>query len=256
MLRKHSSTVFKRTALALALVLSMSAGLANAAEVAVAVAANFTATAKQIATAFEATSDHTVVLSFGSTGKLYTQIAHGAPFDVFLAADQARPQKAIDEGLAVADSRFTYASGKLVLYSTDPELVDTDSSVLRSARFERLAIANPATAPYGSAAIEVLKALGVHDSVIDRIVRGDNIAQTYQFVMTKNAQLGFVALSQVIDTSDGSRWIVPESMYTPIRQDAVLLNRGANNPAARAFMAFLQGDKARDIIRAFGYGVN
>ncbi len=253
MRRKHSSTVFKRTAFTLAL--SLSAGLAKAAGVSVAVAANFTATAKQIATDFEATSDHTVVLSFGSTGKLYTQIAHGAPFDVFLAADRTRPQKAIDEGLAVADSRFTYASGKLVLYSTDADLVDDEGRVLGTTRFARLAIANPATAPYGTAAVEVLQALGAHDSVADRIVRGDNIAQTLQFVMTKNAQLGFVALSQVINTSGGSRWIVPESMYTPIRQDAVLLKRGADNVAARAFIDFLKGDKARRIIRAFGYGL-
>lgn len=254
MLRKRAAPVAKRALLAFAI--CMNAGVANAAEVTVAVAANFTATAKQIAAAFETDSEHTAVLSFGSTGKLYTQIAHGAPYDVFLAADQARPQKAEDTGLAVAASRFTYASGKLVLYSTEAALVDSQGKVLRSTRFARLAIANPATAPYGSAAIEVLQALGVHDSVRDRLVRGDNIAQTLQFVMTKNAQVGFVALSQVIDTSEGSRWIVPEALYTPIRQDAVLLTRGANNPAARAFMDFLKSEKARDIIRAFGYGIS
>ncbi len=254
----------------------MNAGVANTAEVTVAVAANFTATAKRIAAAFAAGSEHVAVLSFGSTGKLYAQIAHGAPYDVFLAADQARPQKAIDEGLAVADSRYTYASGKLVLYSTDAALVDDEGNVLHSTRFARLAIANPDTAPYGSAAIEVLQALGVHDKVADRLVRGDNIAQTLQFVMTKNAravygeninqtlqfvatknaQLGFVALAQIIETRGGSRWIVPEGLYTPVRQDAVLLARGASNPAARAFMEFLKSETARDIIRAFGYGIS
>ena len=234
----------------------MNAGVANTAEVTVAVAANFTATAKRIAAAFAAGSEHVAVLSFGSTGKLYAQIAHGAPYDVFLAADQARPQKAIDEGLAVAASRYTYASGKLVLYSTDAALVDDEGNVLHSTRFARLAIANPDTAPYGSAAIEVLQALGVHDKVADRLVRGDNIAQTLQFVVTKNAQLGFVALAQIIETRGGSRWIVPEGLYTPVRQDAVLLARGASNPAARAFMEFLMSETARDIIRAFGYGIS
>ena len=234
----------------------MNAGVANTAEVTVAVAANFTATAKRIAAAFAAGSEHVAVLSFGSTGKLYAQIAHGAPYDVFLAADQARPQKAIDEGLAVAASRYTYASGKLVLYSTDAALVDDEGNVLHSTRFARLAIANPDTAPYGSAAIEVLQALGVHDSVAARLVRGDNIAQTLQFVVTKNAQLGFVALAQIIETRGGSRWIVPEGLYTPVRQDAVLLARGASNPAARAFMEFLKSETARDIIRAFGYGIS
>ena len=200
-LREHlAAASFKHATVAMAL--SLSAGCACAAEVTVAVAANFTATAKQIAAAFAAGGEHTAVLSFGSTGKLYTQIAHGAPYDVFLAADQARPKKAVDEGLALIASRFTYASGKLVLYSSDATLVDDQGEVLRSTRFARLAIANPATAPYGSAAIEVLQALGVHDGVADRLVRGDNIAQTLQFVMTKNAQLGFVALAQVIDTPE------------------------------------------------------
>lgn len=254
MLRKRAAPVAKHAVFALAI--CMNAGVANTAEVTVAVAANFTATAKRIAAAFAAGSEHVAVLSFGSTGKLYTQIAHGAPYDVFLAADQARPQKAIDEGLAVADSRYTYASGKLVLYSTDAALVDDEGNVLHSTRFARLAIANPDTAPYGSAAIEVLQALGVHDKVADRLVRGDNIAQTLQFVATKNAQLGFVALAQIIETRGGSRWIVPEGLYTPVRQDAVLLARGASNPAARAFMEFLKSETARDIIRAFGYGIS
>ena len=254
MLRKRAAPVAKHAVFALAI--CMNAGVANTAEVTVAVAANFTATAKRIAAAFAAGSEHVAVLSFGSTGKLYAQIAHGAPYDVLLAADQARPQKAIDEGLAVAASRYTYASGKLVLYSTDAALVDDEGNVLHSTRFARLAIANPDTAPYGSAAIEVLQALGVHDKVADRLVRGDNIAQTLQFVVTKNAQLGFVALAQIIETRGGSRWIVPEGLYTPVRQDAVLLARGASNPAARAFMEFLKSETARDIIRAFGYGIS
>ena len=254
MLHKRAAPVAKHAVFALAI--CMNAGVANTAEVTVAVAANVTATAKRIAAAFAAGSEHVAVLSFGSTGKLYAQIAHGAPYDVFLAADQARPQKAIDEGLAVAASRYTYASGKLVLYSTDAALVDDEGNVLHSTRFARLAIANPDTAPYGSAAIEVLQALGVHDKVADRLVRGDNIAQTLQFVATKNAQLGFVALAQIIETRGGSRWIVPEGLYTPVRQDAVLLTRGASNPAAGAFMEFLKSETARDIIRAFGYGIS
>ena len=240
----------------LGLTISLHAGVASAGEVVVAVAANFTAAAKQIATAFESGGEHTAVLSFGSTGKLYAQIVHGAPFDVFLAADQARPKKAVDEGRAARETLFTYAIGKIVLYSTDANLVDAQGRVLGTDRFARLAIANPTTAPYGSAAVQVLEALGVSTRVADRLVRGDNIVQTYQFVLTKNAQLGFVALAQVIDTPGGSRWIVPESMYTPIRQDAVLLSHGANNAAARAFMDFLHGDTARAIIRAFGYGVS
>ena len=245
------------------LVLSILAALtlfsapAQAGETHVAVAANFTATAKDIAAEFEKKTGNTAILSFGSTGKLYTQIANGAPFQIFLAADDVRPAKAEDEGLAVAGSRFTYAMGKLVLYSTDKTLVDRDGAVLaRPDAFAKLAIANPNTAPYGSAAVEVMKAKAVYDAVADRLVQGDSIAQTFQFVETGNAALGFVALSQVIASKQGSRWIVPQDLYTPIRQDAVLLKTGEQNEAAKAFLDFLKGPEAKKIIQSYGYGLD
>nr|WP_321525115.1 molybdate ABC transporter substrate-binding protein [uncultured Cohaesibacter sp.] len=239
------------------LALSLTVGAAaQAAETKVAVAANFTAAAKEIATAFEAETGHTAVLSFGSTGKIYTQIANGAPFSLFLAADQARPIKAEKEGLAVADTRFTYAQGKIVLYSTDPALVDSEGAVLQSPdKFDKLAIANPKTAPYGAAAMETLANLKVPSAVMDALVQGDSISQTHQFVASGNAQLGFVALSQVVDSKEGSQWVVPSDLYTPIKQDVVLLKTGADDEAAKAFLAFLKGDTAKAIILKFGYGV-
>nr|WP_319485723.1 molybdate ABC transporter substrate-binding protein [uncultured Cohaesibacter sp.] len=239
------------------LALSLTVGAsAQAAETKVAVAANFTAAAKQIAAAFEAETGHTAVLSFGSTGKIYTQIANGAPFSLFLAADQARPIKAEKEGLAVADTRFTYAQGKIVLYSTDPALVDSEGDVLQSPdKFNKLAIANPKTAPYGTAAMEALANLKVPSAVMDALVQGDSISQTHQFVASGNAQLGFVALSQVVDNKEGSQWVVPSSLYTPIKQDVVLLKTGADDEAAKAFLAFLKSDTAKAIILKFGYGV-
>ena len=229
------------------------AGIAG--ETKVAVAANFTATVKQIAARFELKTGHKAVLIFGSTGKLYAQIYNAAPFDVFLAADSKRPQRAESEGLAVSGTRFTYATGKIVLYSTNPTLINGTSEVLLSKQYNKLAIGNPKTAPYGLAAMEVLKKLGIHDKVKSKIVRGDNIAQTHQFVMTGNAQLGFVARSQVINDKSGSRWQVPDNLYSPIRQDAVLLKHGADNAAAQAFLAFLKGDIAHDIIKQYGYGL-
>ncbi|MGE5767491.1 MAG: molybdate ABC transporter substrate-binding protein [Bacteroidota bacterium] len=222
-------------------------------EVNVAVAANFTEAAKEIAVLFEQATGHKAVYSFGSTGQLYTQITQGAPFEVFLAADQERPQKAIDEGLAVPGSRFTYATGRLVLFSTDAGLV-TGETTLRDASFTRIAIANPATAPYGAAAVEVMQALGVYDAVSGRIVQGNNIAQTYQFVDTGNAELGFVALSQVAGSDAGSRWVVPETLHRVIAQDAVLLNEGAESDAARSFVTFLKGAEARAVKEKYGYG--
>ncbi|WP_321340956.1 molybdate ABC transporter substrate-binding protein [uncultured Cohaesibacter sp.] len=249
---------FKNLLSVSALTLSL-VGLAapsHAADTKVAVAANFTAAAKEIATAFAAETEHTATLSFGSTGKLYTQIANGAPFSVFLAADQARPIKAEKEGLAVPDSRFTYAQGKIVLYSTDPDLVDSEGAVLKSPdKFHKLAIANPKTAPYGAAAMQALDKLNVPSAVMDALVRGDSISQTHQFVASGNAQLGFVALSQVVNDKAGSQWIVPADLYAPIKQDAVLLKTGAEDEAAKAFLAFLKGDTAKDIILKFGYGV-
>nr|WP_319388551.1 molybdate ABC transporter substrate-binding protein [uncultured Cohaesibacter sp.] len=251
---KHSNHILLSASI---LALSLTVGAAaQAAETKVAVAANFTAAAKEIATAFEAETGHTAVLSFGSTGKIYTQIANGAPFSLFLAADQARPIKAEKEGLAVADTRFTYAQGKIVLYSTDPALVDSEGAVLQSPdKFDKLAIANPKTAPYGAAAMETLTNLKVPSAVMDALVQGDSISQTHQFVASGNAQLGFVALSQVVDSKEGSQWVVPSDLYTPIKQDVVLLKTGADDEAAKAFLAFLKGDKAKAIILKFGYGV-
>lgn len=242
-----------RAGILLALLAILRPAPAQAGEVHVAVAANFTAAAKEIAGLFDAATGDRTILSFGSTGQLYTQISQAAPFEVFLAADRDRPRKAVEEGLAVQGSQVTYATGRIVLFSTDPALV-TGEATLRDGRFTRLAIANPATAPYGAAAIETLQALGVLDAVRDRLVQGTNIAQAYQFVSTGNAELGFVALSQVADHDRGSRWIVPVRMYAPIAQDAVLLQRGAGNPAAVAFMAFLQGPEARAVKQKYGYG--
>ncbi len=224
-----------------------------AGEVRVAVAANFTQAAKEIGAAFTEETGYQAVFSFGSTGQLFTQIGLDAPFEIFLAADAARPQKAIEDGLALAGSRFTYAKGRLVLFSADRGLVDGAATLERDG-FHKIALANPVTAPYGDAAVQVLKALGVHDTLKGKFVLGNNIAQTFQFIDTGNAELGFVALSQVMDRTDGSRWIVPERYYAPIAQDAVLLKRGANNAAARAFMRFLRGAGAQAIRDRYGYG--
>jgi len=237
--------------LALAL---LAAGPARAGETLVAVAANFTATAQEIGAAFAEATDHEAVFSFGSTGKLYAQIAHGAPFQVFLAADAARPEKAEAEGLGVPGTRFTYAVGRLALYSADRARVDLGGAVLSRGDFDRIAIANPQTAPYGAAAIEAMTALGVLDALAPRIVQGDSITQTFQFVMTGNAQLGFVALSQVAGHDRGSRWTIPNDLHAPIRQDAILLRPGEDSAAARAFLDFLKGPEAAAIMTRYGYG--
>jgi molybdate transport system substrate-binding protein len=250
----HYRQFLSRALLLAALVLSSAGSLAE--QTLVAVASNFTAPAREIAAAFNAQTGHEATLSFGSTGKLYTQIAHGAPYDVFLAADSERPQKAEANGLAVTGSRFTYASGRLVLYSSDAELINNDWQVLAEGSFNKLAIANAKIAPYGKAAIETLKHLGVYETVSGKLVQGENIAQTYQFIATGNAQLGFVAISQVIDNTSGSRWIVPPSLYTPVNQDAVLLARAKTNPAAIDFLKFLQVREARAIISKYGYLLN
>ena len=240
----------------LAILLALAPLTAQAGETTVAVAANFTAAAKELATLFTEKTGHTTKISFGSTGALYNQIANGAPFEVFLAADSKRPEKAEAEGLAVAGSRFTYATGKIVLYSSDPALVDADGKVLTDpSKFNRLAIANPKTAPYGVAALQALDKLGLSATLADKIVRGDNIAQTHQFVVTGNAELGFVALAQIALKADGSRWIVDESLYEPIRQQAVLLKTGEANDAAKAFLDFLQSADAKTVIKKYGYGL-
>ena len=226
---------------------------AQAGEVKVAVAANFTDAAKEIGALFEKATGDKAVFSFGSTGQLYTQISQGAPFEVFLAADQARPKKAVDEGFAVGDTLFTYATGKVVLFSKDKNRVKGEAT-LKDGNFMKVAIANPATAPYGAAAVAAMKSLGVYDKISTKIVQGNNISQTYQFIDTGNAEIGFVALSQVIGKNEGSRWIVPANLYPPIAQDAVLLKTGADNEAARAFLAFLKGKEARTVKEKYGYG--
>ncbi|WP_180899227.1 molybdate ABC transporter substrate-binding protein [Martelella soudanensis] len=244
----------RRILLLALLLLPVTVTSAAAGEVTIAVAANFTGTAEEIAEAFREETGHDAVLSFGSTGRLYAQIIHGAPYDVFLAADLERPDRAIAEGYAVEGSAFVYALGALVLYSTDPELVDADGAVLfHPERFGKLAIANPRTAPYGAAAVEAMRSLGVYDRLSDRLVEGENITQAFQFVATGNAGLGFVALSQVIDRPGGSRYEVPADLYRPIAQGAVLLKNGENNSAARAFMSFLKGEVARKIVENHGY---
>ncbi|SON56902.1 Molybdate-binding periplasmic protein precursor [Hartmannibacter diazotrophicus] len=226
---------------------------AFAGEVHVAVAANFTDAAKEIAAAFKEATGDDAVLSFGSTGKLYTQITQDAPFEVFLAADQARPEKVETDGLGVAGSRFTYAVGKLVLWSRDASRV-VDAETLKKADFTALSICNPVAAPYGAAAIETMTSLGLYDGLKPKLVEGANISQAYQFVDTGNAEVGFVALSQLAGKTEGSSWVIPQDLYKPIRQDAVLLKTGADNEAAKAFMAFLGGPKAHEIIAKYGYG--
>ena len=220
--------------------------LALAGEVRVAVAANFARPAKEIAALFEKATGDRAILSFGASGPFYEQIAQGAPFQVFLSADQKRPAQAIAAGLAVKGSQFTYAIGKLALWSPSLDVSKGDE-VLKAGAFNRLAIANPAAAPYGAAALEVIKALGLADALAPKIVQGATIAQAAQFVETGNAELGFVALSQV---TGGTRWMVPASLYSPIKQDAVLL---AQDAVSEAFLAFLKGPEARKVIEAYGY---
>ncbi len=218
----------------------------------VAVAANVTDPAKEIAAAFKAKTGHEAVLSFGSSGQFYAQIKQSAPFDVFLSADAARPQALAEEGFAVPESRFAYAIGKLVLWSRTLDVSDGEA-ILRAQNFAKLAIANPAAAPYGAAALELLQALGLEQALRPKIVQGATIAQTFQFVNTDNAELGFVALSQLAGVAEGSRWLPPQRLYGEIRQDAVLLKVGASNAAARAFLDYLKGPEARRVLEKSGY---
>ena len=239
--------------LAMAVLVSASATSSRAEETTIAVAANFTSAAKRLGAAFEASSGHRVVFSFGSTGQLYAQIAHGAPFDAFLAADEARPERAVADDLGVEGTRFTYAIGVLVLWSADPDRIDGTPAVLSDPTLRHVAIANPATAPYGAAAIETMRALGVLEGLESRLVAGKSISQTYQFVATGNAPVGFIAASQVkVDDTD-SHWAVPEDMHGPLRQDAVLLEHGRDNEAAKAFLEFLRGAEAVKMIEELGY---
>ena len=229
----------------------------QAAEVSVAVASNFSGTLQKVAAAFAQDTGHKVIPAFGSTGALYAQIKNGAPFQVFLAADDETPALLEKEGLAVAGSRFTYATGRLALWSADPAAVDSQGAVLRSGRFERLALPNPKLAPYGRAAMETLAALGLAQSLAPRMVQGENVTQSYQFIRSGNAALGFVALSQIYQDGqlrEGSAWIVPTQMHAPIQQDAVLLEKGRSSAAALAWMVYLRSDKTRALIHAAGYG--
>ncbi len=233
-------------------------GAARADEVQVAVAANFTAPSKLIAADFEKETGHKAMLSFGATGKFYAQIKNGAPFAVLLAAHDSTPAKLETEGAAVPGSRFTYATGKLVLWSAKPGFVDDQGKVLEKGDFKHLAIANPKTAPYGAAAVETLTALKLLDAVQPKFVQGENIAQTHQFVLSGNAELGFIALSQVMDGGKigaGSAWVVPAKLHEPIHQDAVLLKAGKGKPAAEDWLDYLKGDKARAVIKSFGYDI-
>ena len=242
--------------LLIGLVFAVSGGVVHAAEVQVAVASNFTAPMQKIAAEFEKDTGHKVLLSSGATGKFYAQIKNGAPFEVFLAADDQTPAKLESEGDAVPGSRFTYAIGKLMLWSAQPGYVDPQGAVLKQDRFQHLAIANPKTAPYGAAAMEVLTHLNLLDAVQPKLVTGENIAQAHQFVATGNAELGFVALSQVMENgklTGGSGWPVPAELYEPIRQDAVILTPGKDQPAAKALVEYLRDKKAIAIIRSYGY---
>lgn len=224
----------------------------SAAQTNVAVAANFTDAAKEIAAAFKQKTGHEAVLSFGSSGQFYTQITQDAPFQVFLSADDSRPKKLVADGLAVPDSRFTYAIGKLVLWSKTRDLVKGEET-LKLASIAKLAIINPVAAPYGAAAVETMKSLGIYDTLKPKIVEGATVIQAFQFVETGNAEIGFVALSQLPGSDAGSRWLVPQELYTSIRQDAVLLKSGASNEAATGFIAFLKSPEARVIIEKYGY---
>jgi len=240
------------------IVVALSAGLlawgSQATEVKVAVAANFAAPMKIIAQDFERETGHKATLAFGATGTFHAQIKNGAPFDVLLAADESTPSQLEKEGLGVAGSRQTYAVGRLVLWSGQASLVDAQGEVLRSNSFKRLALANPKLAPYGAAALQVLQGMGLSEK--SSVVEAAHIGQVFQFVASGNAELGFVALSQVFENGklrSGSAWVVPARLHAPLRQDAVLLTHGRHKPAAQALLKYLRGDKARAVIQAFGY---
>jgi len=231
---------------------------AMADEVRVAVAANFTAPMQQIGPSFERATGHKLVLSFGSTGKFYAQIRNGAPYDAFLSADETTPAKLEAEGNAVNGSRFTYAVGKLVLWSPKPDMVDKSGKVLANGEFRHLALANPKLAPYGAASVDAMKALGVYEKLKDKFVLGENLPQVYQFVASGNAELGFLALSQIFQNgrySEGSFWVLPENLYPPVKQDAIALPLGKNKPAVDVFLKYLKGKESREIIKSFGYSI-
>lgn len=232
------------------------AGLAD--ETQVAVAANFAEPIKAIAAVLKKTSGHKLKITLGATGKLYAQIKNGAPFDLLLAANSAVPAALEQEGLTKPGNRFTYATGKLVLWSAEAARVDGRGDVLKSGSFRKVAYANPKTAPYGQAAVQVMTKMGLTQALTPKLVQGESIGQAYSFVATGNAELGFVAMSQVLEggkLKSGSLWVIPQTLYSPIRQDAVLLQRGVNNPAAQALMKLLQSPNVKDLIRSYGYDI-
>ena len=244
------------TGAAAALIALFALGSASAAEVQVAVAANFTAPIQAIAKDFEKDTGHKLVAAYGATGQFYTQIKNGAPFEVFLSADDTTPAKLEKEGDAVPGSRFTYAIGTLVLWSPQDGYVDAQGDVLKNGQYKHLSIANPNAAPYGLAATQVLDKLGLTATVKPKLVEGQNITQALQFVSSGNAELGFVALSQVYKdgkVTSGSAWIVPAELHEPIKQDALILKKGEANPAAKALVDYLKGPKAAEVIKSYGY---
>ena len=227
-------------------------------EAQVAVAANFAEPIKAIAAVLKKTTGHTIQITLGATGKLYAQIANGAPFDVLLAANSDTPTQLEKDGLAQPGSRFTYATGKLVLWSADTAKVDGKGEVLKTTGLRKVAYANPKVAPYGAASVEVMDKLGLTATLAPKLVQGESIGQAFTFAYTGNADAGFVALSQVLEggkLKSGSMWVIPQNLYTPIQQDAVVLQRGANNPATQALVKLLKSPNIKDLIRSYGYGI-
>jgi molybdate transport system substrate-binding protein len=236
-------------------VLSICACAARAEAIRVAVAANFALPMQKIVAEFEKSTGQKVQVSVGSTGKFYAQIKNGAPYEILLAADQETPARLVQEGEAVGATRFTYAIGRLVLWSPMPDLVDAEGAVLRKGSFRHLSIANPELAPYGAAAVQVMRSLGLYDALQPKLVKGENISQAYQFVASGAAEVGFVALSQVLKGGSigGSAWVVPDRLHAPIRQDAVMLQQGNGKPGVQSLLAYLRSDAARAIIMVSGY---
>ncbi len=244
------------TKLVLSLLGTLLAAQVHAAEVKVAVAANFAKTLEDITAQFEKDTGHKVLATPGATGKFYAQIVNGAPFEILISADDETPRKLAKEAKAIAETQFTYAIGTLALWSPDANLVDQGDGVLKTDKFKFLAIANAKVAPYGQAAVQTMLKLGLLTKLEPRVVQGENIAQTYQFVTSGNAQLGFVALSQITENGkvkSGSAWIVPQEFHDQIKQDAILLNNGKDSIAAKALLEYLKSDKAKKIIASYGY---
>lgn len=237
---------------------SSAPALTWAAEAQVAVAANFAEPIKAIAAVLERTTGHTIRVSMGPTGGFYTQIRNGAPFDVFLAADSERPAMLEKQGLTQPGSRFTYATGKLVLWSSRAGRVDDKGEILKAPDLGKVSFANPKSAPYGAAAVEIMNKLGVQATLQPKLVQGESIGQAFNFVKTGNADVGFVAMSQVLEGGklrEGSVWVVPQALYNPIRQDAVILKRGEHNAAAQALVDLLRSPNIKDLIRSYGYDI-